>query len=146
MFERFSEKARRVIFIARRQASVFGTEKITPELLLLGMLEENVQEVCRLIGCATDACEDLRKKTEESIPRGDPVSLSEDMRVSKELGRVFRYAVQEITGLSLETVQLGHLLIGILHEEGCKAAELLRVNGAELKLVRQRMADGPGFN
>ena len=139
MFEKFSENARRVIFMARRHASVFGTENVTPELLLLGMLQENGQEVCRLIGCAAGVCEGLLKGTEEIIPRGNPVSLSEDMRVSKDLGRVFRYAVQEISGVSPETVQPKHLLIGILREEGCKAAELLRVNGAELKVVRQRV-------
>src|ERR1039458_3649577 len=118
---------------------MFGTEKITPELLLLGMLKENALEVSRLIGGVADHCDGLRKQIEENIPRGTPISTSVDMPVSKELGRVLGYTVEETSGLGFETVQPGHLLIGILREEGCYAAEILRVNGAELVLARQRM-------
>ena len=90
MFDKFSESARRVVFYARGQASVFGTEMITPELLLLGMLRENAVDVSRLIGGEADRCERLRKQIEENIPRGKPIPGSVDMPISKELGLVFQ--------------------------------------------------------
>jgi ATP-dependent Clp protease ATP-binding subunit ClpC len=139
MFERFSDSARRVVFFARGQASVLGTEKITPELLLLGMLQENAQELSRLIGAEADSCDGLRKQIEENIPRGNPFSTSADIPVSKEFARIFQHAVEETSGNGISTVQPGHLLIGILREEGCRAAELIRANGADLGIVRERM-------
>ena len=139
MFDKFSESARRVVFYARGQASVFGTEMITPELLLLGMLRENAVDVSRLIGGEADRCERLRKQIEENIPRGKPIPTSVDMPISRELGLVFQYAIEEVSGKDDETVQSGHLLIAILREEGCAAAEVLRANGAELAVVRQRL-------
>ncbi len=141
MFERFSDSARRVVFYARGQASVFGTEKITPELLLLGMLQENAQQLSRLIGGEPDPCDGLRKQIEENIPRGNPFSTSVDIPVSKELARVFQHAGEETSGIGISTVQPEHLLIGILREEGCCAAELLRANGVDLEAVRERMLD-----
>lgn len=138
MFEKFSESTRRAIFFARREASAFGTEKVTTELLLLGMLHENAPEISRLIGIEVDSCEEFRRDIERSVPHAKPVPLSVDMSVSKELGRVFRCAVEEISDVGIRTVQHGHLLIGILRED-CRAADLLRNNGAELELIRQRM-------
>ena len=140
MFEKFSERARRVIFFAHGQASVFGTEKITPELLLLGMLQQRPPlELSCLIGGDADHWDELRKQIEENIPRGNPVPLSAGIPVSQDLERVFQHAIEEMSGTGLETVLPGHLVIGILREEGCHAAELLRANGADLGLARQRM-------
>jgi ATP-dependent Clp protease ATP-binding subunit ClpC len=139
MFDKFSESARRVVFYARGRASVFGTEMITPELLLLGMLRENALDVSRLIGGEADGCEGLRKQIEENIPRGKPIPTSIDMPISKELGLVFQHAIEEASGIDNETVQPGHLLAGILREEGCYATQVLRANGAELSIVRQRL-------
>ena len=139
MFEKFSENARRGVFFARGQASAFGTQKITPELLLLGMLQQQPpMELSRLIDRDVKHLDELRKQIEQVIPRGNPVSLSADLPVSQELGRVFQYAIEE-SGTGLETVQPGHLVIGILREVGCHAAEFLRANGADLEVIRQRM-------
>ena len=140
MFEKFSISARRVAFHAWGQASVFGARKITPELLLMGMLQENALELGLLIGGDADTCDELRKKIEENIPRAKPVPTSLDMPVSKELGRVFQHAIEKNPGTGVETVQLGHLRIGILREKGCYAAELLRGNGSS------RPAGGPVMN
>jgi len=140
MFDRFSASARRVVFHAGVQAGVFGTEMITPELLLLGMLQQRPPlELSRLIGGDADHWDALRKQIEENIPRGNPVSLSAGIPVSQELEHVFQHAIEEMSGTGLERVQPGHLVIGILREEGCHAAELLRANGADLGLARQRM-------
>ena len=140
VFAKFSEKARLVIFFATGQASVFGTQEITPEFLLLGMLQQRPPlELSRLIGGDADHWDGLRKQIEEDIPRGNPVPLSAGIPVSEELGRVFQYAIEEMSSTGLEKVQPGHLVIGILREEGSHAAELLRANGADLGLARQRM-------
>lgn len=139
MFDKFSPSALQAVFHARGQASVFGTEMMTPELLLFTILRWNALDVSRLIGNESDRNEELRKQIEEQIPRGEPISTSIDLPVSKELELVFQHAIDEVSGTEHETVQLGHLLIGVLREEGCCAAQVLRANGAELELVRQQM-------
>ncbi|WP_109487998.1 Clp protease N-terminal domain-containing protein [Occallatibacter savannae] len=139
MFERFSENARRAVFFARAQASAFGAEEITPELLLLGMLQRPALELIRLIHeMDEDGLDRMREQIEAEIPRGNQISLSVDVPVPQELKRVFEYAIEE-SDTGLKTVQPGHLLIGILREAGCQAAGLLRANGAELEVLRQRM-------
>jgi len=142
MFEKFSETARRVVFFATGQANVFGTQEITPELLLLGMLQQRPPlELSRLIGGDADHWDGLRKQIEENIPRGNPVPLSAGIPSSQELERVFLHAIEEMLGTGFETLQPGHLVIGILREEGCHAARLLRANGADLELIRERMLE-----
>jgi ATP-dependent Clp protease ATP-binding subunit ClpC len=95
--------------------------------------------VSRLIGSVADPCEGLRTHIEGNIPRGNPFSTSVDIPVSEELGRILGYAIEETTSLGWEAVRPGHLLIGILREEGCYAAKLLEVKGAESEPTRQRM-------
>jgi ATP-dependent Clp protease ATP-binding subunit ClpA len=119
---------------------VFGTQEITPELLLMSMLQQRPPlELSRLIGGDADHWDELRKQIEENLPRGNPVPLSADLPLSLELEHVLQNAIEEMSSTGLETVLPGHLVIGILREEGCRAAELLRRNGADLELTRQRM-------
>jgi ATP-dependent Clp protease ATP-binding subunit ClpC len=98
-------------------------------------------ELSRLIGGDADHWDELRKQIEENIPRGKPFPTSVDIPVSQELGRVFQHAIEEMSGTAHVTVQPGHLIIGILREESCYAAELLRANGADLGRVRQVMLE-----
>ena len=139
MFDKFSPSALQAVFHARGQASLFGTEIMTPELLLLAILRWHALDVSSLIGNKSDRNEELRKQIEEQIPRGETFSTSVDLPISKELELVFQHAIEEVSGTEYKIVQLGHLLIGVLREEGCCAAQVLRANGAELELVRQRM-------
>src|SRR6266700_2054766 len=125
MFERYTEKARRAVFFARYEASHFGAETIESEHLLLGMWREGSGVVNELMGLG-DAWPGLRERIERRSPPRKFVSTSVDMPISEEVKRTFDYAAEEAERLGRTALDMEHLLLGLLREEGCFAAELLR--------------------
>ena len=212
MFERYTEKARRVIFFARYEASQFGSPYIETEHVLLGLLREDRDVALRFLSPevsdeeATDVpievaevekrikyivhrmenaianqefekarfySEEERKERENlrqahlqynrsdvpkgSILKGDPieairrqieaqtarrekVSTSVDLPLSHESKRVLSYSAEEAERLSHRYIGTAHLLLGLLREEKCFAAEILSGRGLRLALVRKEVA------
>ena len=101
MFERYTERARRSIFFARYEASVFGTQEITSEELLLGILREDKSIATRL---GAGAAEAIRKEIEARAPaKGERVSTSMDLPLSQESQRSLAYAAEEAAALESQT-------------------------------------------
>jgi ATP-dependent Clp protease ATP-binding subunit ClpC len=86
MFERYTEKARRVIFFARYEASQFGSPYIETEHLLLGLLRENKVIAVKLLKSPA-AHETIRKKIESSAIRRKHISTSVDLPLNNESKR-----------------------------------------------------------
>src|ERR687892_217153 len=74
MFERYTEKARRVIFFARYEASQFGAPAIEPEHLLLGLMREDKTLTARFLARAQTSLEAIRKEIEGRAPLREEVS------------------------------------------------------------------------
>jgi ATP-dependent Clp protease ATP-binding subunit ClpC len=86
MFERYTEKARRVIFFARHEASQFGSPSIETEHLLLGLLHEDKGMNRRLL--RSDKAEDeIRKQIEGHTTIREKISTSVDMPLSDQCKR-----------------------------------------------------------
>jgi len=94
MFERFTEKARRVIFFARYEASQYGAKEIATEHLLLGLMREDHMLMNRFLG-PIEARVDLRAEIEREIIRGERVSTSVEMPLSAEGKKVLALAWEE---------------------------------------------------
>lgn len=75
MFERYTEKARRVIFFARYEASQYGSPYIDTEHALLGLLREDPALIKRFLG-ETDFASEIRTEIERRITRRGPFSTS----------------------------------------------------------------------
>src|SRR5436305_1364628 len=99
MFERYTEKARRVIFFARYEASQFGSPYIETEHLLLGLLREDKQLTNRFLRSHA-SIESIRKQIEGRTTIRDKVSTSVDLPLSPECKRVLQYAAEEAERLS----------------------------------------------
>lgn len=138
MFEMYSEAARRGVFLARYEASRFGSESMTPELLLIGLLRESAPEVARLLN-VTDDGEQIRKQIEARVVPKAPFLTSVDLPISEELDDVFKLAGEERSSLGSDLVGPGHLLVGILRQSESSAAEILNSAGASVEAVRERM-------
>ena len=123
MFERFTEKARRVIFFGRYEASQFGSPHIETEHLLLGILREDRQLTLRCLRSAVPF-ESIRRDIEARTTTREKVSTSIDLPLSNESKRVLAYAADEADQLSHKHIGTEHLLLGLLREEKCLAAEL----------------------
>ena len=97
MFERYTEKARRVIFFARYEASEFGSPYIETEHLLLGLLREDKTLANRLLH--SDAVVDsIREQIEAHSTMGDKIPTSVDLPLSQECKRILAYGAKNPSG------------------------------------------------
>ena len=135
MFERYTEKARRVIFFARYEASQFGSPYIETEHLLLGLLRED-HDIAKRVARAGASDKSIRKQIEARTPIREKVSTSVDLPLSQECKHVLGYAAEEAERLSHKHIGTGHLLLGILREKGCLAAKILQERGLRLETSR----------
>ena len=138
MFERYTEKARRVIFFARYEASQFGSPYIETEHLLLGLLREDKALTNRFLRSHA-SIDSIRKQIEGHATIREKVSTSVDLPLSHECKRVLAYAAEEAERLSHKHIGTEHLLLGLLREEKCFAAEILRERGLRLSTVREEL-------
>ena len=138
MFERYTEKARRVIFFGRYEASQFGSSYIETEHLLLGILREDKALANRLLR-PLGAMDAIRTEIAKHSTTGKKVSTSVDLPVSNECKRVLSYAAEEAQALNHKDIAVEHLLLGLLREEKCFAAELLHRHGVQLSSAREKI-------
>ena len=110
MFERYTEKARRVIFFARYEASQFGSPYIETEHLLLGLLREDKALTNRFLR-SHQSVESIRKQIEGHTTIREKVSTSVDLPLSNECKRVLAYAAEEAERLSHKHIGTEHLLL-----------------------------------
>ena len=139
MFERYTEKARRVIFFARYEASQFGSPNIETEHLLLGLLREDKALTNRFLRSHASV-ESIRKQIEGHTAIHEKVSTSVDLPLSNECKRVLANAAEEADRLSHKHIVTEHLLLGLLREEKCFAAEILHERGLRLSNIREELA------
>ncbi len=139
MFERYTEKARRVIFFARYEACQFGSPYIETEHLLLGLLREDKALTNRFLRSHTSV-ESIRKQIEGRTTVREKVPTSVDLPLSQECKRVLAYAAEEAERLSHKHIGTEHLLLGLLREEKSFAAEILHERGLRLSTIREELS------
>jgi len=139
MFERYTEKARRVIFFARYEASQAGSPYIESEHLLIGLLRESGHELRRYLGSRVSA-EELHAEIAASTLRREPTSTSVDLPLTNECKRILAYSAEEAERLGHKHIGTEHLLLGMLREKDCLAARLLNERGLQLEATRIQIA------
>lgn len=135
LFERFTEKARRIIFFARYEASKFASKLIESEHLLLGILREDKPLADHFFKTPA-AIDSIRHQVEEHTPPGSPVSTTADLPLSHESRRILTYAAEEAGILGHRHIGPPHLLLGILRESNCFAARLLSDRQVDFESAR----------
>lgn len=133
MFERFTEKARRVIFFARYEANELSSPYIETEHLLLGLVRE-FKGIFRLLPRLE--VESIRKQIEAAPHTGESIDTTVDLPVSPESKRVLAYAAEEAARLNHLHIGTEHLLLGLLREKDSFGARLLMERGADLDGLR----------
>jgi ATP-dependent Clp protease ATP-binding subunit ClpC len=139
VFERYTEKARRVIFFARYEATQYGSPYIETEHLLLGLLREDKALANRFLR-THGVVESIRKEIESRITIRERISTSVEVPLSAECKRVLNYAAEEAERLNHKHIGTEHLLLGILREEKSFGAELLQERGLRLSTLREEVA------
>src|SRR5437868_9979774 len=146
MFERYTEKARRVIFFARYEASQFGAPAIEPEHLLLGLMREDKTLTGRFFPRAQVSIESIRKEIEGRTLLREKISTSVELPLAPETKHVLAYAHEESDRLQHRHIGTEHLLLGLLREERSMAAEILYERGLRLNAVRDEIARQSGVD
>lgn len=139
MFQRYTEKARRVIFFARFEASQFGSSSIDTEHILLGLLRDDYAQVRQFFG-PIDLQTQIRAEIEKVVKRGEPVPTYVEMALSAESKKLLNFATEEADRLGHKHVGTEHLLLAILRLPDSLAAKLLIAKGAKLSAIREQIA------
>ena len=139
MFERYTEKARRVVFFARYEASQYGSPYIETEHLLLGLVREKPTLAKRFLG-GVEAELAIRAEIEKHIPPRERIATSVEVPLTEDSKKVLRLAAEEADRLGHRHVDTEHLLLGLLHVEGSLAAQILQAKGARLATLREEVA------
>jgi len=141
MFERYSERSRRVIFFARYEALQYGSSVISPEHILLGLTREDKALTARLLHTLGAGGPDkVRHEIEQRIVVRDRIPQSTELQLSAETKKVLFYAGEESRQMKCRFVGPEHLLMGLLREERSVAAEILMQFGVRLSEIRAEYA------
>ena len=137
MFERYTERARRVLFFARYEASQLGSISIETEHLLLGLIREGKGLTSRIFARSHLLLENIRKEIEGRTVFREKVSTSVEIPFSTETKRVLQYSAEEADRLLHNYIGTEHLLLGILREDRSVGASILTERGMRLNTVRE---------
>jgi ATP-dependent Clp protease ATP-binding subunit ClpA len=134
----FSDKARRALLFARYEADQLGSPAIESHHILLGLFREDAILAGLFVGSREDV-EELRREVEERTLRTGKISASSDVPFSEEAKRALAFGAQGAGALGSPCVGTADLLLGLLREENCFAAELLKRRGVDLSRARQEL-------
>jgi hypothetical protein len=141
MFNRFTLRARRVLFYARSEVSQLGSSAIEPEHILLGVLDEGNGLGCRILARTGDALDDFRGDIVRRLSSRDKVPESDEIPFSGSCERALQYAAEEADRLLHDYVGTEHLLLGLLREDRSVAADVLAARGLRIEAVREAIVE-----
>jgi ATP-dependent Clp protease ATP-binding subunit ClpA len=140
MFERYTEKALRVIFFSRYEASQFGASQIGTEHVLMGLLREDRKLTARFFSERNANLELIRKEIEERATVRARGASQIDLPLSDAAKRALAFASEESDLLGHRHIGTEHLLLGLLREENSIAAEILQDRGLRFSDIRQDLS------
>jgi ATP-dependent Clp protease ATP-binding subunit ClpC len=139
MFERYTEKARRVIFFARQEACELGGSAIEPHHILLALFRKDQQLITRFGNLAAATLDELRHRIRAATGPSEKLPASVDIPLSSQAKDVLSYAADESQQLNHKYIGTEHLLLGLLRVEQTTAAEILIEQGVDLIIVRDEL-------
>jgi ATP-dependent Clp protease ATP-binding subunit ClpC len=138
MFERFTDRARRVVVLAQEEARMLNHGYIGTEHLLLGLIHEGegvAAKALQALGIDLDA---VRQEVKEVIGRGEQPP-SGHIPFTPRAKKVLELSLRESTQLGHNYIGTEHILLGLVREGEGVAAEVLVKLGADLSRVRQQV-------
>jgi len=142
MFEKYTDKARRVLFFARYEASQFGASTITSAHLLLGLIREAERTTMQMLEQMGVNVHDLKDRiTSQASYKKQAAATTVEIPLSEETKRVLHYALKESMSLNHKYVGVEHILLGILRDEHAFASQLLVEMGADLYRAKEILLD-----
>jgi hypothetical protein len=138
MFQHYAEKARRVIFYARYEASQYGNPYIDTEHILLGLLREDPPLMHGAFG-PTDLATRIRTEFEKVVKRGNVTSTSVEVPLTADSKKLLNFASEEANRRGQPHVGTEDILLGILRLPDSLAAKLLIPKDAKVAAIREQI-------
>ncbi|MEO0084862.1 MAG: ATP-dependent Clp protease ATP-binding subunit, partial [candidate division WOR-3 bacterium] len=136
MQERFTERVRKVISLARQEAIRLHHDYIGTEHLLLGILKEGEGVAAIVLQNLGINLDDLRRAVDNAVSYGTETLVLGEIPLNQEARSALNYAVDEARRMNHSYVGTEHLLLGLLREERGIACQVLQSLGIEIDIVR----------
>src|SRR4051794_37050099 len=138
MWQRFTERARRVVFFAQEEAARLWQNYVGTEHLLLGLVRESDSVAARILDRLGVELGRVRAEIERQVTRGEQ-NIGQDMQLTPRAKRVIDLAYEEARQLNNNYIGTEHILLGLIHEGDGLAARVLVKLGAELERTRKEV-------
>jgi ATP-dependent Clp protease ATP-binding subunit ClpC len=138
VWQRFTERARRVVFFAQEEAGRLGENYVSTEHLLLGLVRENDSVAARILDRIGVSLGRIRSEIERQVARGDG-RLGQDMQLTPRAKRVIDLAYDEARQLNNNYIGTEHLLLGLIREGEGLAGRVLNKLGVDLERTRREV-------
>ena len=141
MYERFTDRARKVMMLANQEAQRFNHEYIGTEHLLLGLIKEGSGIAAHVLEQFDIDLRKVRLEVEKLIQQGPDMVTMGKLPHTPRVKKVVEYSMEEARLLNDNHVGTEHLLLGLLRESEGVAAQVLVNLGLQLDEVRMAVKD-----
>jgi ATP-dependent Clp protease ATP-binding subunit ClpC len=138
-FNRFTERARKVILLAKEEAKRFNHDYIGTEHILLGLVKEGEGVAAAVLTSLGLDSENIREEVEKLVQPGLAKVLSDDIPFTPRAKKVIELAMDEARNLGHNYIGTEHLLLGLIREGDGVASQVLMNMGLDLKSVRDEV-------
>ncbi len=150
MFNRFTERARKVILLAKEEAKRFNHDYIGTEHILLGLVREGEGVAAAVLASFGLSSDKVRLEVEKLVQPGPATVVSGDLPFTPKAKKVIELAMDEARALGHNYIGTEHLLLGLIREGEGVASQVLMNLGLELEKVREEVmnllgSDIPGY-
>jgi len=139
MFERFTDRARKVMALANQEAQRFNHEYIGTEHILLGLVKEGSGVGANVLKTLDVDLRKVRLEVEKLVKSGPDMISMGKLPQTPRAKKVIEYAIEEARNLNHNYVGTEHLLLGLIREHDGVAAQVLRNLGLKLEEVREEV-------
>jgi ATP-dependent Clp protease ATP-binding subunit ClpC len=139
MFERFTDRARKVMALANQEAQRFNHEYIGTEHILLGLVKEGSGVGANVLKNLDIDLRKVRLEVEKLVKSGPDMVTMGKLPQTPRAKKVIEYAIEEARNLNHNYVGTEHLLLGLLREHDGVAAQVLRNLNVKLEEVREEV-------
>jgi ATP-dependent Clp protease ATP-binding subunit ClpC len=139
MFERFTDRARRVVVLAQEEARMLEHNYIGTEHVLLGLIHEGEGVAAKALRALDVDLDTLRREVEALVGRGQQPMPGQHIPFTPQAKKVLELALRESVQLGHDYIGTEHLLLGLVREGEGPAAQVLQQRGIELNMVRQEV-------
>jgi len=146
MFERFTERARKVMALANQEAQRFNHDYVGTEHVLLGLVKEGSGVGANVLKNIGVDLQKVRMEVEKLVKPGPEMVTMGKLPMTPRAKKVTEYAIEEARTLNYNYIGTEHLLLGLLREQDGVAAQVLMNLGLKLEEVREEVLRllGPG--